>query len=144
LDQAKEETLVWKIFPRHSAKEPKDEDQLLAVLRPIGPRVRSAMLAAAMDGPLERRSWKGCPLNRAAQVLGEVVADQRSAVDVLALSSETVRQFVWVWDRLEGNPESCTARLRQAITALDFVPGGGPAQGNGATSERHHRGLANR
>jgi hypothetical protein len=93
---------------------------LMAAVRPLGPRVRSAMLAAARDEELERRSWTRCPLSRAGAILGGLVGDERSVMEVLGLTGSQARGFLAVWDRLPGSHRGCTALLREAIEELDY------------------------
>jgi hypothetical protein len=88
---------------------------LVPVVRELSPQARRAMYAAANSGRLRRRTWNGCPFNRAGSEMGAEVTTATQAATALATSRSVVRRFIAVWDRLPGADPECTQLLREAL-----------------------------
>jgi hypothetical protein len=83
---------------------------------------RQALYAAACSGTLRRRTWNGCALNRAGQVLGAVVDSSPGATAVFHLPPKSVAAFVETWDSLRGSDSKCTEILREVIVTAGLFP----------------------
>lgn len=107
-------TGLWRTAPTKSG------NPLMPAVEGLGPGARRAMLAAASAGPLRRRSWDGCPLNRAGEVLGCVVRTRADAQRVFGVHKHAVERFLYVWDHLcKGDETACTALLVDAIRVVE-------------------------
>ena len=104
-----------RLFSRQSAALTTAENPLVPVLRPLSPRGKQALYAAANSGALKRRTWDGCAFNQAGNLLGESVQSRRRAAQVFDTTPAVVSHFISVWDQLPGSNEGCTQILRDAI-----------------------------
>jgi len=91
------------------------ENSLVPVVRPLSPKGKQALYAAANSGALKRRTWDGCAFNQAGNLLGESVQSRRRAAQVFDTTPAVVSHFISVWDQLPGSNEACTQLLRDAI-----------------------------
>src|SRR4051812_2466603 len=76
------------------------------------------MFKVATLNTLKRRTWHGCPLNRAGSELGACIVNERDAMQTLRLPRHTVRRFLLAWDYMQGTDEQCTDRLVEAILTV--------------------------
>src|SRR4051794_37425353 len=76
------------------------------------------MFNAATGGPLERKTWRGCPFNRAGSEVGTIVLSERTAMQAFDLPWHAVRKFLVTWDHLRGSDEHCTQQLLEAILSV--------------------------
>lgn len=106
---------LWSRARRAAPSNP-----LSQVVADLGSGTRQAILAAAAEGPLRRRTWDGCPFNRAGAQLGQTVCTREDVVRVFGLSSATVDRFLRIWDSFSFRDDaSCTALLIAAIEQLE-------------------------
>ena len=98
-------------------------NRLVPVVRALPPGARLALYAATAEGPVARGSWKGCPLNRAGEVMGASVRSRGEAACVFGTSTDAVRRFIEVWDAQWGSSRRCTAQLRQALEHVGLPEG---------------------
>src|SRR5436189_1996876 len=104
-----------RLFTRHPAAVDPAENPLVPVVRPLSPKGKQALYAAANSGALKRRTWDGCAFNQAGNLLGESVQSRRRAAQVFDTTPAVVSHFISVWDQLPGSNEGCTQLLRDAI-----------------------------
>lgn len=105
---------LWRTTPTQTT------NPLTLAVEGLGSGTRRAMLAAASSGPLRRRSWDGCPLNRAGEILGCVVLSQAEAQRVFDLSKRALERFLYTWDHLcNADDTARTALLIEAIRAVE-------------------------
>ena len=104
-----------RLFSRQPAANLTAENPLVPVVRPLSPKGKQALYAAANSGALKRRTWDGCAFNQAGNLLGESVQSRRRAAQVFDTTPAVVSRFISVWDQLPGSNEGCTQLLRDAI-----------------------------
>ena len=92
-----------------------ERNPLVEVVRPLPAHGRRALYAAANTGQLRRGSWDGCAFNRAGDAIGLAVRSRGEAAHAFGTTTEVIRQFVDVWDRLWGSNRRCTQLLRDAL-----------------------------
>ena len=103
-----------RLFARQPTTIPA-ENPLVPVVRPLSPKGKQSLYAAANSGALKRRTWDGCAFNLAGNLLGESVQSRRRAAQVFDTMPTVVSHFISVWDQLPGSNEACTQLLRDAI-----------------------------
>src|SRR5262249_35233844 len=81
-------------------------------------QAKVAMYNVANTETLKRRTWRGCPLNRAGCALGSAVVNERDAMLVFNVPRHAVRRFILAWDCLRGTDDQCTDLLRDAIRTV--------------------------
>ena len=84
------------------------ENPLVRSVQYLPPSVKVAMYHAASCDTLRRRTWRGCPLNRAGCELGLTVVTERDAMQSFTMHRQDVRRFLLAWDYLRGTDEQCT------------------------------------
>src|SRR5881394_4536834 len=94
------------------------ENPLVRSVQFLPPSVKIAMYDAASGDTLRRRTWRGCPLNRAGCELGVTVVTERDAMQSFDMHRQDVRRFLLAWDYLRGTDEQCTNMLLEAISAV--------------------------
>src|SRR5437588_7861931 len=97
-----------RLLPPQSAALTTAENPLVPVIRPLGPKGKQALYAAANSGALNRRTWQGCAFNRAGELMGESVQSRRQAAQLFDTSPAIVSRFISVWDQLPGSNDRCT------------------------------------
>jgi hypothetical protein len=91
-------------------------DAMVSAVSPLPPSVRRVMYRASGRGSLRRRTWVGCPLNRAAVELGRPAGSRGEAAWALGVPLDTVTSFLRTWDGLWGLSDAeCTELLRDAL-----------------------------
>lgn len=92
---------------------------LVGVIRPLNPKSKCAMFAAARAGTIARRTWDGCAWNAAGREEGltgeKNITDSLAASKAFGVDATLVDRFISVWDGLAGSDEYCTRLLIEAI-----------------------------
>jgi hypothetical protein len=94
------------------------DNPLVQVVQFLPPQAKVAMYNVANTETLKRRTWRGCPLNRAGCALGSAVVNERDAMLLFNVPRHAVRRFILAWDCLRGTDDQCTDLLRDAIRTV--------------------------
>src|SRR5581483_4194044 len=95
-----------------------NDNPLVDPVQSLSPTAKDALFNVARFGTLKRRTWHGCPLNRAGAYLDAVVVNEHHAMQVFDISRRAVRTFLRAWDYLPGTDEQCTELLADAIQTV--------------------------
>lgn len=88
---------------------------LVAVVKPLNPKSKCAMFAAARAGVIRRNTWNGCAWNAAGREEGQDITSVHAAASGFGVKATFVSRFIQEWDRLPGTNAECTQMLIDAI-----------------------------
>lgn len=116
-------------------------DQVVAKLNP---KTKQAMYAAANKGLIRRGTWDGCAFNAAGHEVEASIASIGKASQTFELSESVVSNFIDVWDRLQGDDEEATDKLKGAILKAGLFSETNESNGRRFLRETVYRSYENR
>jgi len=94
------------------------DNPLIASVQCLPPAAKISIFNAATAESFKRRTWRGCPLNRAGCQVHAIVVSERNAMHVFGTSRRVVRKFLLAWDYLPGTDAECTSLLLESIITV--------------------------
>lgn len=103
-------------FPEGALEGRAAPNTLVGVIKPLNPKSKCAMFAAARAGTIARRTWNGCAWNAAGKEVNAGISSTLEASQTFGVDAVHVGLFIKVWDGLDvETDEEATRMLIEAI-----------------------------